>query len=110
MHRRKPTRRQAECTHTGVQRRHCDACQREREALPPRYLVKSRILGCRAEADAPTAPPRSPPHNAGTASLTRSLSPPAARALDHLAFRTGLPSAIAKGRLEEEEEEEEEFT
>ena len=73
---RKPTRRQAECTHTCVPRRRCGACQREQEALPPRYLVKSRIFGCSSEADAPTAPPRSPPHNAGTASLTCSLSPP----------------------------------
>ena len=45
----------------------------------PAYLVKSRILECRAAADAPTAPPRSPPHNAGTASQTCPLSPPTAR-------------------------------
>ena len=76
--------------------------------LAPAYLVKSRILECRAAADAPTAPPRSPPHNAGTASQTCPLSPPTARALGHLALRTGLPSAMR--RDEEEEEENEEFT
>ena len=38
-------------------------CQREREALPPPYLVKFKVLECRAKTAAPTALPRSPRHN-----------------------------------------------